>query len=295
MTVSGGAAMAAGALDAPRAVRPRRLRLSLPRMAGLDRAALVAVVLLTVGTALAPLIAPYDPTERVGEAFLHPLSGGFLAGTDDSGRDVLSRLLYAGRATWFSVLAVLAVSMLVGAVVGTAAGASGGWVDSVLMRVTDVFLALPGPLLAIAIAAALGRSLTNTLVAIALVWWPWYARIVRNEVKALRARPHLEAARLAGTGRLRLGTRHLLPGALPPLLVTASLDAGALIVTLATLSFFGLGAQPPAPELGSMTFTGANYLVDHWWVPVLPAVGVLVLSLIATLAGDALRALLENR
>ncbi|CAN5792437.1 ABC transporter permease [soil metagenome] len=287
--------MAGIVIDAPSVARPGRLRRSLPRLAVLDRVALVAVGVVTAGALLAPYLAPNDPTATVGSPFEGPGSPGFLAGTDESGRDILSRLLYAGRSTWFAVLAVLLVSMVIGAVVGTIAGAGGRWVDSILMRITDVFLALPGPLLAIAVAAALGRSLVNTLLAITVVWWPWYARIVRNEVKALKARPHLEAAQLAGAGKLRLSLRHLLPGAVPPLIVTSSLDAGALIVTIATLSFFGLGSQPPAPELGSMTFQGANYLVDHWWVPILPAVGVLVLSLVATLAGDALRALFEDR
>lgn len=269
--------MAGIVIDAPVEARPGRSRRVLPRMAGLDGFALVAVVVVTAGALLAPILAPHEPTARVGASFLAPGSDGFLLGTDDSGRDMLSRLLVAGRSTWLAVLVVLALSMLVGAAIGTVAGASGRWVDAVLMRITDIFLALPGPLLAIAVAAALGRSLTNTLLAITVVWWPWYARIVRNEVRALKARPHL------------------FPGTVPPLLVTSSLDAGALIVTLATLSFFGLGAQPPAPELGSMTFTGANYLVDHWWIPVLPAAGVMVLSLVATLAGDAVRARFDDR
>ncbi|MFN3220125.1 MAG: ABC transporter permease [Acidimicrobiales bacterium] len=287
--------MATVMVDAPSLARPRRFGRVIPRLGMLDRYALVAFASVTLLVLFAPYLAPHDPTASVGQAFQAPGSSGFLAGTDESGRDILSRLLYAGRSTWFSVIVVLAVSVAIGALVGTIAGAAGGVVDSVLMRITDMFLALPGPLLAIAVAAALGRSLVNTLVAITIVWWPWYARIVRNEVKALGARPHLEAARLAGAGRWRLSVRHLLPGALPPLIVTSSLDAGALIVTIATLSFFGLGSQPPAPELGSMTFQGVNYLVDYWWIPILPALGVFVLSFVATLFGDALRAMFEDR
>lgn len=287
--------MSAVVVDTPTLRRAGWVRRLIPRLSLLDRGAIVAFGVVTVIALVAPLLATYDPTKRVGKSFLAPGSAHFLLGTDDSGRDMLSRLLYATRSTWFAVLAVLLVSMVIGALVGVAAGASGGWVDNVLMRITDIFLALPGPLLAIAVAAALGRSLLNTLLAIVVVWWPWYARIVRNEVKALRARPHVEAARLAGASTSRIGMRHLFPGALPPLLVTASLDSGALILTIATLSFFGLGAQPPAPELGSMTFSGVDYLVDHWWVATLPAIGVLVLSLVATLAGDAFRSLLEDR
>jgi peptide/nickel transport system permease protein len=167
-------------------------------------------------------------------------------------------------------------------------------VDSVLMRTTDLFLALPGPILAIAVIAALGPSLPHTLLAVGIVWWPWYARIVRGEVRAQAVRAHVDAARLAGAGRTRIALRHLLPGAIPAVLVTASLDVGNLVLTLAGLSFIGLGAPPPAPELGSMAARGMPYLIGHPWIPLAPAFAVFLLALAANLAGDGVRDLLEH-
>ncbi len=151
------------------------------------------------------------------------------------------------------------------------------------MRLTDLFLALPAPVLAIAVIASIGPSLFHTLLALSIVWWPWYARIVRGEVRALAARPHAEAARLAGVGRARLLLRHLVPGALAPVIVTMSLDVGNLILALASLSFIGLGAPPPAPELGAMSSQGLEYLFGHWWVPIAPAAAVALLALVANL------------
>jgi peptide/nickel transport system permease protein len=243
----------------------------------------------------APVLAPYSPTVRVGEPFLSPGTSGFLLGTDESGRDVLSRLLYGFRASWWSTVIVIVVALIIGSIVGTIAGATGGKIDAALMRLTDVFLAMPGTLLAIAVVAAFGPSLQNTLVAVAIVWWPWYARIVRNEIWALSARPHLEAARLARVSRTRRATRHLFPGVVGPLLVTAALDGGALLVTLAALSFFGLGAPPPQPELGAMTARGLNYLLDFWWIPVVPALAVALLAFVANLGGEVARSMMERR
>jgi peptide/nickel transport system permease protein len=260
-----------------------------------DRVIFGVFALLCVLTLIGPSFAPHDPTIRVGTPFLHPGQGGFLLGTDESGRDVLSRLLYATRSTWWATIVVIVGTATVGAIVGTVAGTAGGLVDSVLMRTVDLFLALPGPLLAVAIVAALGPSLRNTLIAVAIVWWPWYARIVRNEVRAIAARPHVDAARLAGTKGLRLGRRHLLPGALPPLIVAATLDVGALILTLTALSFLGLGAPSPEPELGSMLNSGVSYLLLYWWLPVLPSIVITFLALAGNLVGDSARGLLEDR
>lgn len=260
-----------------------------------DRIAFGFFALVCVLMLVGPLLAPHDPTVRVGSPFLRPGHDGFLLGTDESGRDVLSRLLFAARSTWYATLLVIVVTAAIGAVVGTVAGTVGGLVDGVLMRTVDLFLALPGPLLAVAIVAALGPSLRNTLLAVGIVWWPWYARIVRNEVRAIAARPHVDAARLAGTTGFRLGRRHLLPGALPPLIVTATLDVGALILTVTALSFLGLGAPAPEPELGSMLSSGVSYLLLYWWLPVLPSIVVTVLALAGNLVGDATRALLEDR
>ncbi len=276
--------------------RPSRARTR--RLAGvsvLDRIALASVGLVTLVAVFAPVLAPYDPTEAVAEPFLKPLSAGFPLGTDDVGRDLLSRVLYGIQSSWLAAFVVIVSGVLIGGIVGLVAGATGGWVDSVLMRITDIFLALPGPVLAIAVVAALGPSLFHTLVAVMIVWWPFYARIVRGEIRKLAARPHVEAARLAGAGRLRILFRHLLPGAVPATVVTASLDVSALILTLASLSFLGLGSPAPAPELGSMSARGLTYLLEYWWVPIVPAVAVFLLALVSNLAGDAVRDLLGDR
>jgi peptide/nickel transport system permease protein len=163
------------------------------------------------------------------------------------------------------------------------------------MRLTDLFLALPAPVLAIAVVAAMGPSLVHTLIALSVVWWPWYSRIVRGEVRALAARPHAEAARLAGVGRMRLVVRHLLPGAVAPVVVTMSLDVGNLILALAGLSFIGLGAPAPAAELGAMSARGLDYLFGHPWVPIAPAAGVALLALAANLLGDLVNRRLDQR
>ena len=252
---------------------------------------LLAVTLLAVAT---PLIAPHDDKRPAGAAFAKPF-GHFILGTDEVGRDVLTRVLYGLRASWFAALIVIASGVLIGGLVGLVAGAAGGWIDAVLMRITDAFLSLPGPILAIAVVAALGPSLEHTLLAVMIVWWPFYARIVRGEIRALAARPHVDAARLAGVGRVRIAVRHLLPGAIPATLVTASLDVGNLVLTLAGLSFLGLGAPSPAPELGAMAARGLPYLLEQWWVPVMPGVAVLLLALVANLAGDGVRDLIGDR
>jgi len=254
-----------------------------------DRVALSAALAITVVALAAPLLAPAGPTERVDAAFLAPSLTGPLLGTDELGRDLLSRVLYGMRSTWLSALLVVAVATVVGGLIGLVAGAAGGLVDNLLMRVTDLFLALPGPVLAIAVVAALGPSLGNVLIAVSLVWWPLYARVMRGEVRALGARPHLDAARVAGVAPARRALRHLLPGAMPPLIVAATLDVGLLVVTLAGLSFIGLGAPAPAPELGAMTARGFTYLLQHWWIPVIPGLAVGALALVANLAGDAIR------
>ncbi|MCY7287661.1 MAG: ABC transporter permease [Cryobacterium sp.] len=198
------------------------------------------------------------------------------------------------RTSWLSAVAVITFSIVFGGAIGLIAGAKGGWLDATLMRLTDTFLSLPGPVLAIAVAAALGASLRNTVIAVAVVWWPWYARLVRGEVRALRARPHVDAARLSGVSRRRLMFRHLLPGALPPIIVTASLDIQILVLTLAGLSFIGLGAPAPSPELGAMAARGADYLFSSPWIPLAPGCAVFLLAVAANLAGDGIRDLFDR-
>ena len=252
--------------------RPSLLR----RRGRLDVAAASLLVLATLIALLAPVIAPHNPLQPVGLPMQSPGSGGFLLGTDSIGRDILSRVLFGWRSSWFAALAVIASGLLIGGLIGLVAGTLGGALDTVLMRITDGFLALPAPV-------------------VAIVWWPFYARIVRGEIRALAARPHVEAARLAGTGRLRIALRHLLPGAIPAAVITASLDVGNLVLTLAALSFLGLGQPQPAPELGADTARNLTYLLQQWWIPVMPGLAVLVMALIGNIAGDGVRNLLDDR
>ncbi len=253
------------------------------------------LVLVTVVALAAPVLAPHGPLTSVGTPTSPPGTEGFLLGSDSVGRDILSRVLYGLRSSWLAALAVVAIGLLLGGLVGLVAGARGGWVDNVLMRVTDAFLALPAPVVAIAVVAALGPGLLHTLLALCIVWWPFYARIVRGEVRALAARPHVEAARLAGAGPVRIALRHLLPGAVPAAVVTASLDLGTLVLTLAGLSFLGLGQSAPAPELGADAARNLSYLLQDWWIPVMPGIAVALLSLAANVAGDGVRNLMSTR
>jgi len=274
-----------------RATRARVRRSSLSNLIGLG--AFGAIILVGI---LAPVLATNSPIiPGTQMPFTPPFHAGALLGTDEVGFDIFSRVLYGLRASLIAAGVVIASGVVFGGAIGLAAGSIGGWVDDILMRFTDLFLALPGPVLAIAVVAALGPSYWHTLLAVAIVWWPFYARIVRGEVRALSARPHLEAARLAGASGLRRAFRHLLPGAVPAVIVTASLDVCNLVITLALLSFLGLGAPQPAPELGAMAARGLQYLLQEWWVPVMPALMVFVLAFTSNLAGDGLRDLLGDR
>lgn len=274
------------------AARPRRL-LALRKAPLVDQLALGALALVTLIAIFGPLFAPHDPLAAAGLPG-RPPSWAFPFGTDEVGRDMFSRVLYGIRSTWLSAIVVIAAGVAIGAAVGLVAGATGGWIDTVLMRITDVFLALPASILSIAVVAAIGPSLFHTLLAVSILWWPYYARLVRAEIRSLAARPHLTAAKLAGVGWGRRLWRHLLPGAIPIAVVAASLDVANLILLLAALSFLGLGAQPPAPELGSMTANGLSALLTDWWIPVFPALAIFVLSLVANTAGDSVRDLMDR-
>jgi peptide/nickel transport system permease protein len=254
----------------------------------LDRFGAVVFGLLILVAILAPAIAPHDPVTPVGPPLSAP-SREFLLGTDQIGFDIFSRVIFGLRTSLVGAFLVILSGIVIGGLIGLTAGAVGGWVDSTLMRVTDVFLALPAPLLAIAVVAAIGPGFGHTLIAVAIVWWPWYARIARGEITALRNRPQTEAAKLAGVSRRRIWFRHLLPGSAPSLLVLATLDVGGLILILAGLSFLGLGAPAPAPELGAMSAQGLRFLLTSWWVPIMPALAIALLAFVSNLVGDGLR------
>lgn len=281
----------ADALTGSIATRRGRVHRRFGSLRGLDRFGIAVLVVMVAVAILAPVIAPHEPTATAGTP-LTPPGQEFLLGTDQIGHDILSRVIFGLRASLVGGIVVILSGIVIGGLVGLAAGAIGGFVDSALMRTTDVFLALPAPLLAIAMVAAIGPGYGHTLIAVAIVWWPWYARIVRGEIVALRDRPQTEAACLGGIPRRRVWFRHLLPGALPAVLVLASLDVGGLILMLASLSFLGLGAPAPAPELGAMSAQGLRFLLSSWWIPIVPAAAVALLAFVSNLAGDGMRDLM---
>ena len=243
---------------------------------------------LVLAVALAPAWLPYGARRVVGKPFQHPFRHHLL-GTDSQGRDVFVRTVLGLRTSLGAALLVIAIGLVIGTVIGLIAGFSGGLVDSVLMRVTDVALALPGPVVALAIAAALGPGLGHTLIAVAAFWWPWYARIVRGQVRAIRGLPHVEAALLGGLSRTRVALAHVLPGTVGPVVVAASLDVGAVVLVLAGLSFLGLGSPAPAAELGAMTSQGLQFLFNAPWIALGPAVAIFLLAVTSNLLGDLLR------
>jgi len=274
-------------------VVPRASRAGLRQLTWFERAALGGLIVITVVAVLAPLISPHDPQARVDDAFLAP-SGGHWFGTDDIGRDLFSRVVHGIRLTWLPSLLVILVAVLVGGTIGLLSGAFAGWVDRVLQRCTDLFLVLPSTLIAIAVIAALGPSLRNTLIAMSIFWWPWYSRIVRGEIRAIAARPHVEAARLAGASQSRVLLRYLLPGVVPSLLVAATLDVANVVLVLGLLSFLGLGAPAPSAELGAMTARSLDSLTTAWWLPIFPALVLFLLAFSANVAGDGIRKTMQS-
>lgn len=274
--------------------RQSRSRRRTPAVLGrFDKAMIVFAIVLVPVLAIVPPLLPHGTTGLAGTPLTAP-SAQHLFGTDEQGYEVLTRVAYGTRTSLAAAAIVIASGVVIGGLIGLVAGIAGGWIDAVLMRLTDLFLALPGPLLVLAVVAALGASLKNTLIGLAVVWWPWYARITRGQVRATAARPHVEAARLAGLSRMRVAFRHVLPGSFSPIIVTASLDVGNVILLLASLSFLGLGSPDTTAELGAMTARGLTYLFTSWWVAVIPAAAVFVLAFVGNSAGDAVRDLLEG-
>lgn len=256
---------------------------------------LALIVIFALLALLAPVISPFDPQGQNISASLHAPGYPYWFGADKLGRDLLSRMLYGARISLVVGVGVVAIAGTVGTLVGLIAGYLGGWVDEVLMRITDIFFAFPALILAMAISAALSPSLQNALLAVAAVSWPVYARLIRGQVLGLREREFVQAARALGVPNWQIVFRHILPNTLAPLLVQASFDMGGAILSVAGLSFIGFGAQPPTPEWGAMINDGKNYISTQWWVPTIPAMGILSVVLAFNLLGDGLRDLLDPR
>jgi len=258
---------------------------------------LAIIAMLVMIAVFANVLAPHDPLagDLAGSRLLPPGSGSFLLGTDDQGRDILSRLLYGTRLTLLVVALVAVIAAPLGLVVGTVSGYAGGWVDAILMRITDIFLSFPKLVLALAFVAAVGPGIQNAVIAIALTSWPPYARIARAETLALRNSEYIDAVRLMGASPFRIVFRHVMPMCLSSVIVRVTLDMAGIILTAAGLGFLGLGAQPPLPEWGAMIASGRRFILDQWWVATMPGVAILIVSLGFNFLGDGLRDALDPR
>jgi peptide/nickel transport system permease protein len=252
----------------------------------------VSIILVAL---FAPQIAIYDPNTRNIPERSQPPSAEHLFGTDVTGRDLFSRVVYGSRISIQVAVTVLSIAVMIGIVVGTLAGYYGGLIDEILMRITDIFLAFPSLVLAMAVNAALGPGLESAILAIAFTWWPGYARTIRGQVLSTKNNLHVLASRSIGATNWRLLVRHILPSCISPLIVLVTLDAGFVVLTTAGLSFVGLGVQPPTPEWGSMVGEGQKYILSLWWWSTFPGLAICMLVVGTNLAGDFLRDLLEPR
>ncbi|MGV8954167.1 MAG: nickel transporter permease [Cypionkella sp.] len=268
-----------------------RLRRNPLAMVGLS----ITLALIFVAI-FAPLLAPHDPiTQDLSRRLLPPLTAGNPLGTDDFGRDILSRILYGSRTTLYIVMLVILTAPVVGLIIGTVAGYFGGWIDVILMRITDIFLAFPKLILALALVAVLGPGMENAVLAIALTSWPPYARVARAETLTVRTSDYIAAVKLQGAGAARVIWGHVIPMCLPSVIIRVTLDMAGVILTAAGLGFLGLGVQPPLPEWGLMISAGRKYLFEQWWVATMPGLAIFIVSLGFNLLGDGLRDVLDPK
>jgi peptide/nickel transport system permease protein len=255
----------------------------------------IVLLLLVIVAILAPWIAPYSATSQNLSQALQPPSLSHWAGTDEFGRDILSRLIYGTRITIQTVLAVSLIVGPIGLFIGIVAGFAGGRIDAFLMRATDIVLSFPSLILALAFAAALGAGLNTAIIAISLTGWPPIARLARAETLVVRNTDYVAAARLYGASSTRLLLLYIAPMCIPSVVVRLTLSMAGVILTAAALGFLGLGAQPPDPEWGAMISNGRKFMLDNWWVAVMPGIAILVTSLAFNLVGDTLRDILDPR
>ncbi|QIG48910.1 D,D-dipeptide ABC transporter permease [Nordella sp. HKS 07] len=252
-------------------------------------------LLVLVLIVAAPILAPYDPDAINLTARLLPPSAAHWFGTDEVGRDIFSRVIYGARASCGAGFSIVLLSTVIGVTAGCFSGIVGGRTDTVIMRLMDVLLGLPALILAMALAAALGPSLFNAMLAVAIVRIPAYVRLARAQTLSLRAKYYVKAARTFGASPLHILRWHILPNALSPIVVQATLDLGGTILIAAALSFIGLGAQPPTAEWGSMVSSGRNYFLDQWWYATFPGLAILIAAMGFNLVGDGLRDLLDPK
>jgi peptide/nickel transport system permease protein len=255
--------------------------------------AVLAVLILTA--IFAPLIATHDPYVQALGNVLQPPGAGHFFGTDELGRDIFSRLVYGARITLTIIFLVSIIVGPIGLIIGTSAGYIGGKFDTVLMRITDIFLSFPSLILSLAFVAALGPSLNNAIIAIALTSWPPIARLARAEAMTFRNADYIAAARLQGASTSRIIIKSIMPMCLPSVLIRLTLNMATVILTAAGLGFLGLGAQPPMPEWGAMIATGRRYMLDSWWLVTFPGISILSVSLAFNLLGDGLRDALDPK
>lgn len=245
-----------------------------------------------------PWIVPY-PEDALGathiEQKLQPPSAEHWFGTDEVGNDVFTRVVIGARISLQIGVIITGISMLIGVPLGIIAGYVGGWTEEAIMRITDIFLSIPGLILAIAIVGVLGPGIENAMVAISLVWWPGYVRLVQAKTLSLKSAIYVDAAKSMGAGRMRIVFIHILPNCLSPIIVKGSMDMGMAILYAASLGFLGLGAQPPYPEWGAMISVGRNYLPDWWWYSFFPGLAIYLTVLGFNLLGDGLRDILDPR
>jgi peptide/nickel transport system permease protein len=256
---------------------------------------ILLVISVILAAILADKIAPYDPYKIDLSRRLQPPSWRNVFGTDELGRDILSRVLFGARTSLQAAFVIIGISAGLGSAIGVLAGLSGGSIDDIVMRLTDAFLAFPYLIFAMLVSAVLGPSLYNAMLAISVTWWPWYARLARGQVLYIKNQLYMEAAKAIGVSGVRLFTKYLFRNAFSPIIVQATLDVGYAILLSSSLSFIGLGAQPPLPEWGRMVADGRQYLLSYWWVPLFPGLAIFVTVLGFNLIGDVIRDFADPR
>jgi peptide/nickel transport system permease protein len=256
---------------------------------------LIIVVAFILIMIFAPMIAPYGAEERNWGAMKQAPSNEHLMGTDETGGDIFSRIIWGAQLSLPVGFTVVLVALLAGSIVGAVSGYYGGWIDEAIMRITDIFLSFPSLVLAMVICAAMGRSLENVMIAMTIVWWPAYARLVRGQVLSVRENKYIEAARALGAKDRRIIFRHILPNSFSPIIVQATMDVGSAILTMASLSFIGFGSKPGQAEWGRMVSEGSHFMMNQWWMATFPGLAILIICLGFNLFGDGLRDILDPK